>query len=189
MTDTNAIGRLSAVAAATGLVLALAGCTAPLDGTAVTSPSATSTAPSLPTNSPTDGSDATDAAAAQSLLEQLPIRTSLESVSNDASGDLLIEEREDGTVWLSLSGLSLTGAVEPRVLLTSAPLEDNDGGLRFPSDVGSQVGSLTSAADQELQIIDPETIGSIESILILGVGDPGTRQLAAARVPPSSTEQ
>lgn len=104
--------------------------------------------------------DATDAAAAQSLLEQLPIRTSLESVSNDASGDLLIEEREDGTVWLSLSGLSLTGAVEPRVLLTSAPLEDNDGGLRFPSDVGSQVGSLTSAADQELQIIDPETIGA-----------------------------
>ncbi|PPH74558.1 MULTISPECIES: hypothetical protein [unclassified Rathayibacter] len=189
MTDTNAIGRLSAVAAATGLVLALAGCTAPLDGTAVASPSATSAAPSLPTSTPTDGSDATDSPAAQSLLEQLPIRTSLESVSDDATGDLLIEEREDGTVWLSLSGLSLTGAVEPRVLFTSAPLEDNDGELRFPSDVGSEVGSLTADADQELQITDPETIGSIESILILGVGDPGVRNLAAARVSPSSTGQ
>ncbi|WP_146087985.1 hypothetical protein [Rathayibacter sp. AY1B5] len=189
MTDTNAIGRLSAVAAATGLVLALAGCTAPLDGTAVASPSATSAAPSLPTSTPTDDSDATDSPAAQSLLEQLPIRTALESVSNDASGDLLIEERDDGTVWLSLSGLSLTRATEPRIFVTSAPLEDNDGELRFPVDVGSEVGSLTADADQELQIFDPETIGNIESILILGVGDPGIRQLAAARVSPSSTEQ
>ncbi|PPI19714.1 hypothetical protein C5D34_09685 [Rathayibacter sp. AY1B1] len=189
MTDTNAIGRLSATVAVSGLVLALAGCTAPLDGTSVTSPSMTSTASSLPTGSPTDGSDTTGSPAAQSLLEQLPIRTSLESVSNDASGDLLIEEREDGTVWLSLSGLSLTGAVEPRVLLASAPLEDNDGELRFPADAGSEVGSLTADADQELQIIDPDTIGSIESVLILGVGDPGTRQLAAARLSPSSTEQ
>ena len=189
MTDTNAIGRLSVMAAATGLVLALAGCTAPLDGTAVASPSATSAAPSLPTNSPTDDSDATDAPAAQSLLEQLPIRTSLESVSDDASGDLLIEEREDGTVWLSLSGLSLTRAVDPRVFVTSAPLEDDDGELRFPSDVGSEVGTLTADADQELQILDPEAIGTVESILILGVGDPGIRRLAAARVSPSSTEQ
>jgi len=189
MTDTNAISRLSAAVAATGLVLALAGCTAPLDGTPVASPSTTSTAPSLPTSTPTDVSDATDSPAAQSLLEQLPIRTSLESVSNDASGDLLIEEREDGTVWLSLSGLSLTGAIEPRVLLTSAPLEDNDGELRFPSDAGTQIGSLTADADQELQITDPEMIGNIESILILGDGDPGIRKLAAARVSPSSTEQ
>lgn len=189
MTDTIAISRLSAIAAATGLALALAGCTAPLDGTAVASPSTTTTAPSLPTSTPSDGSDATGSPAAQSLLEQLPIRTSLESLSDDASGDLLLEEREDGTVWLSLTGLSLTGAVEPRVLLTSAPLEDNDGELRFPSDVGSEVGTLTADADQELQITDPETIGSIESILILGVGDPGVRKLAAARVSPSSLEQ
>lgn len=80
MTDTNAISRLSAVVAATGLVLALAECTAPLDGTPVASPSTMSTAPSLPRALPRMGSDATDSPAAQSLLEQLPIRTSLESV-------------------------------------------------------------------------------------------------------------
>ena len=186
MTVTNTIGRLSAVVAATGLVLALTGCTAPLDGTPIASP--TSTAASRPTSTPADGPQATDSPVARSLLEQLPIRSSLESVSDDASGDLLIEEREDGTVWLSLSGLSLTRAVEPRVFVTSAPLEDDDGELRFPSDVGSEVGSLTADADQELQILDPEAIGTVESILILGVGDPGIRRLAAARVSPSSTE-
>lgn len=189
MTVTTTIGRLSAVVAATGLVLALTGCTAPLGGTPVTSPSTTSTAPTLSTSTPAEGSEATDSPAARSLLEQLPIRSSLESVSDDASGDLLIEEREDGTVWLSLSGLSLTRAVEPRVFVTSAPLEDDDGELRFPSDVGSEVGTLTADADQELQILDPEAIGTVESILILGVGDPGIRRLAAARVSPSSTEQ
>ncbi|MDY0912285.1 hypothetical protein [Rathayibacter festucae] len=188
MTDKNAIGRLSAVVAATGLILALAGCTAPVDGVSVASPSTTSTAQILPSSSPTDGSEATESPAARSLREQLPIRTSLESVSNDASGDLLIEEREDGTVWLSLNGLSLTRAFEPRIYFTSAPLEDNNGELRFPLDVGTEVGSLTPDADQELQITDPETIGDIESILILGVGDPGIRKLAAARVSPSSTE-
>ncbi|MCM6763805.1 hypothetical protein NB037_15405 [Rathayibacter sp. ZW T2_19] len=157
-----------------GLALALTACTEP-------APAPTASAASgaaAPSGPPTASSASTPGSAVEPLGERLPLTGALTGLSADAAGQVSIDRREDGTVWVTLTGVTVTPAYDPFLLLSERSFAVDS--PRPPDILGTVLGPLTAESEQSFPVPDDALASPVRSLVVLGTGDPGTSRLAAA---------
>ena len=153
-----------------GLALALTACTEP-------APAPTASAAAAPSSTPTASSGSTPRSSVVPLGERLPLTGSLTGLSVDAAGQVSIDRREDGTVWVTLTGVSVTPAYDPFLLLSERSFAVD--APRPPDLLGTVLGPLTAESEQSFPVPDDALASPVRSLVVLGTGDPGTSRLAA----------
>jgi hypothetical protein len=147
----------------------LAGCAvAPVQGTTSvpTSTSASATADTAPST----GASSTDpAAGSNGFVQQLPLAGTFVTQWTETVGTVDIAQRDDGTVWVTLTGFSTGSAPDLRLYLNEGELlkngDDNwtiEEGLTYEMDE-----RVVAVGTQEFEVAGAKDMASIHSVSVL----------------------